>query len=45
VAAVRQDAKEDKMQADYKVALEKCDALSGAAKDACVADAKTKYRK
>ena len=45
VAAVRQDAKEDKMQADYKVALEKCDALSGAAKDACVAEAKTKYRK
>jgi hypothetical protein len=45
VAAIRQDAKEDKMEADYKVAIEKCDALTGAAKDACVADAKTKYRK
>ena len=45
VAAVREDAREDKMNADYKVAIEKCDSLSGAAKDACVADAKAKYKK
>ena len=45
VAAARQDAREDKMDADYKVAIEKCDALSGAAKDSCVSNAKAKYRK
>ena len=45
VAAVREDAREDKMNADYKVAIEKCDSMSGAAKDACVADAKAKYKK
>jgi hypothetical protein len=45
VAAAREDAREDKVDADYKVALEKCDALSGAAKDSCVANAKAKYRK
>jgi hypothetical protein len=45
VAAVRQDAREDKMDADYKVAIEKCDALSGAAKDSCVSAAKAKYHK
>ena len=45
VAAIRDDAREDKMNADYKVAIEKCDSLAGAAKDACVADAKAKYKK
>jgi hypothetical protein len=45
VAAVRQDAREDKMDADYKVAMEKCDALSGAAKDSCQNTAKAKYKK
>ena len=45
VAAVRQDARQDKMQADYKVAMEKCDALSGAAKDSCQTSAKAKYGK
>lgn len=34
------DAKEDKREADYKVAKERCDALSGDAKDSCVANAK-----
>ena len=33
------------MDADYKVAIEKCDAMSGAAKDSCVNAAKAKYRK
>jgi hypothetical protein len=45
VAAVRQDAREDKMEADYKVAMEKCDAMSGAAKDSCQNAAKAKYKK
>jgi hypothetical protein len=45
VAAARSDAAEDKRDADYKVALEKCDALSGNAKDSCVANAKAKYGK
>jgi hypothetical protein len=45
VAAARQDAMEDKMDADYKVAIEKCDAYSGAAKDSCVNIAKAKYHK
>lgn len=42
---VRKDAAEDKRDADYKVAIEKCDALSGAAKDNCVRDAKVKFGK
>jgi hypothetical protein len=45
VAAVRRDAAEEKLEADYKVALEKCDALAGAAKDACVNNARAQYRK
>ena len=45
VAAVRQDARQDKIEADYKVAMEKCDALAGAQKDACQSAAKARYRK
>jgi len=41
----RKDATEDKRDADYKVAVEKCDAMSGAAKDNCVRDAKVRFRK
>ena len=37
------DAKDTKREADYKGAREKCDPLTGAAKDKCVADAKAKY--
>ena len=37
------DARDDKLDAQYKVAKEKCDALSGDAKDACIRDAKLKY--
>src|SRR6516162_6531813 len=44
-ATARKDAMEDKRDADYKVAIEKCDSLSGAAKDTCVRDAKTRYGK
>jgi hypothetical protein len=44
-AAARTEANADKRDADYKVAIEKCDALAGPAKDACVATAKTQYGK
>jgi len=37
------DARGDTMVAQYKVAKEKCDALSGDAKDKCLKDAKLKY--
>ena len=45
VAEVRKDAAEDKREAEYKVAVEKCDALTGGAKDACVSAAKSQYDK
>ena len=44
-AEARRDATEDKRDADYKVAAEKCDALSGAAKDTCMQNAKMRYGK
>jgi hypothetical protein len=42
-ADVRKDAREDTRDAQYKVAIEKCDAMSGAAKDQCVKDAKVHF--
>jgi hypothetical protein len=42
-ADARRDAREDTQDARYKVAVEKCDAMSGAAKDQCVKDAKVHY--
>ena len=44
-AEARKDAMEDKRDADYKVAIEKCDSLAGTAKDTCVKNAKVKYGK
>jgi cell division septum initiation protein DivIVA len=44
-AEARKDANADKRDADYKVAIEKCDALAGAAKDACISNAKAQYGK
>ena len=44
-ADARQQAEQDKRNADYKVAIEKCDALSGSAKSTCVSDAKLRYGK
>jgi hypothetical protein len=41
----RMDASKDKRDADYKVAAERCDAMSGDAKDACVRNAKAQYGK
>ncbi len=50
VAAAKQadaskEANADKRDADYKVAIEKCDAFAGPAKDACVSNAKMQYGK
>jgi hypothetical protein len=39
------DANADKRAADYKVAIEKCDALSAPAKESCVSTAKAQYGK
>jgi hypothetical protein len=39
----RTEAREDKQKAAYRVALEKCDAFAGAAKDQCVSAAKAAY--
>jgi len=44
-ADARKDANTDKRDADYKVAAEKCDALTGPAKDSCVGNAKSQYGK
>ena len=42
-ADAKKDAREDTRDAQYKVAVEKCDAMSGAAKDQCVKQAKVHY--
>jgi hypothetical protein len=44
-AEARKDATADKRDAEYKVAIEKCDALAGPAKEACVGNAKAEYGK
>ena len=44
-AEQRKDSAEDKRDADYKVAAEKCDAMSGDAKSACVKAAKSRFGK
>ncbi len=44
-AEAKREATVDKRDADYKVAIEKCDSLAGNVKDACVRDAKTRYGK
>lgn len=41
----RHDAVEDKRDADYKVAAEKCDSMAGAAKDNCMQAAKARFGK
>ena len=41
----RKDANEDKRDAGYQVAIEKCDALAGPAKDTCISNAKVQYGK
>ncbi len=39
----RMDAAKEKREADYTVAAEKCDAMTGDAKSACIAQAKVRY--
>lgn len=39
----RKDANEDKLEAEYKLAKERCDNFSGSEKDACQERAKAKY--
>jgi hypothetical protein len=41
----RKEASADKLDADYRVAIEKCDALAGAAKDTCASNAKVQFGK
>ena len=43
VAEAHQDAAKEKREADYKVAAEKCEALTGDAKSTCIKDAKARY--
>jgi outer membrane protein TolC len=43
VTEASRDADATKAEADYKVARERCDAMSGNAKDACVASARARY--
>lgn len=45
IGEAKTDAAADKRAADYKVAAEKCDVMSGESKDNCVAAAKAKYGK
>ena len=41
----KKEASEEKRDANYKVAVEKCDVLAGEAKDSCIAAAKVKFGK
>lgn len=45
IGEAKKDAAEEKRDADYKVAVEKCDAMAGEAKDSCIAAAKVKFGK
>jgi hypothetical protein len=45
VGEARSDAAQDARDADYKVAAERCEALAGNARTACIAAAKTKFGK
>ncbi len=45
VGAARKEGADDKRDADYKVAAEKCDAMAGDAKSRCVTSAKAKFGK
>ena len=45
IGEAKVDAAQAKRDADYKLAIEKCDALAGDAKSACVANAKSTFGK
>jgi hypothetical protein len=42
---LRKDSADDKRDADYQVATQKCQALAGSAKDSCMASAKLQFGK
>ncbi|HEX2012490.1 MAG TPA: hypothetical protein VJN44_16300 [Roseateles sp.] len=44
MSAAAEDAEAAQMKADYQLAKTRCDAMSGEAKDACMASAKARYR-
>ena len=43
IVEIPKDASAEKREADYKAAKERCDSLTGAAKDTCQNDAKAKF--
>ena len=45
VSIATDDAESARMQADYKLAAEKCASLAGDSKDACMASAKARYQR
>ena len=45
IGEAKREATEDKLDANYKVAVEKCDAMAGDAKTSCVTAAKAKFGK
>ena len=45
IGEARKDAVEEKREADYKVAAEKCESMAGDAKGSCMASAKAKFGK
>jgi hypothetical protein len=45
ISEAKTDAAQDKRKADYDVATEKCDAMAGDAKTACIASAKASFGK
>ena len=45
VGEAKKDSAEDKRDADYKLAAEKCDSLAGEAKTSCVSAAKARFNK
>lgn len=45
IGEARKEAADDKRDADYKVAAEKCDAMAGDAKASCIATAKADFGK
>lgn len=45
VGEAKKDSAEDRREADYKVAAQKCDSLAGEAKASCVSAAKARFNK
>lgn len=45
ISEAKVEASADRVNADYRVSAEKCDALAGDAKTSCVNDAKAKFGK